>query len=440
MTNTTPARQAIRWTADANGWTWAPKGIRFDQYSRGPIVITVEFIQSSGVTREGRRFNGVTSVLTPSRGKRETVLGWLMEDAAVADAMAASVELDESRRGADRAEDATDAQRDQDAAMLELAGDSESATIPTVDEVAAAVTDPAWGREAAADTIERSSRGLGLDAQAARIVELERELGVARRAYAIQAQDYRTARARIAELEDAPIRARARRLVEALTDMRGPNGEPVVSLSVSRAWGALADALGIDTSRPLAVAPEPARPVSPSRALQDLGIAVRPSLPGERVAVREVMRALGQPLPVQRVIGSLTDDVLRTDEGREAREIQVEHVPAYVAAVRRLGRPTPAARRLVVAQLVGQAQRLTDDAGVLRATHRGPVEPTGMHDQDAERAAAYVAQSTQTCDHGRLLWQSCNQCGVPAWVPPVEVNLGDHPAGDDGGPLDPSSR
>jgi len=417
MTNTTPARQAIRWTADANGWTWAPKGIRFDQYSRGPIVITVEFIQSSGVTREGRRFNGVTSVLTPSRGKRETVLGWLVEDAAVADAMAASVELDESRRGADQAEDATDAQRDQDAAMLELAGDSESATIPTVDEVAAAVTDPAWGREAAADTIARAADGL--DAQTARIVELERELGVARRAYAIQAQDYRTARARIAQLEDAPIRARARRLVEALTDMRGPNGEPVVSLSVSRAWGALADALGIDTSRPLAVAPEPARPVSPSRALQDLGIAVLPSLPGERVAVREVMRALGQPLPVQRVIGYLTDDVLRTDEGREAREIQVEHVPAYVAAVRRLGRPTPAARRLVVAQLVGQAQRLTDDA---------------------ERAAAYVAQSTQTCDHGRLLWQSCNQCGVPAWVPPVEVNLGDHPAGDDGGPLDPSSR
>jgi hypothetical protein len=36
-----------------------------------------------------------------------------------------------------------------------------------------------------------------------------------------------------------------------------------------------------------------------------------------------------------------------------------------------------------------------------------------------DAAAAYAAQSTMTCDHGHLLWQSCRQCGVGEYIPPA---------------------
>jgi hypothetical protein len=38
---------------------------------------------------------------------------------------------------------------------------------------------------------------------------------------------------------------------------------------------------------------------------------------------------------------------------------------------------------------------------------------------DPDAAAAYARQSTVTCDHGRLLWQSCRSCGVAAYNPPA---------------------
>ncbi|MEK6443564.1 hypothetical protein [Pseudonocardia sp. T1-2H] len=53
----------------------------------------------------------------------------------------------------------------------------------------------------------------------------------------------------------------------------------------------------------------------------------------------------------------------------------------------------------------------------------------------AAAAAAYAAQSTETCDHGRLLWQSCSGCGVLAWTPPAEeppIQITERPTGDGG--------
>lgn len=45
--------------------------------------------------------------------------------------------------------------------------------------------------------------------------------------------------------------------------------------------------------------------------------------------------------------------------------------------------------------------------------------PADVDEDETERAAAYEAQSTSTCEHGRLLWQSCRPCGVAAYVPPA---------------------
>jgi len=248
---------------------------------------------------------------------------------------------------------------------------------PAVDDVAAAVQDPAWGREPAADTIARlnehpithrerriteletqlrtsEDRAAGWDAESARaherIAELERRLEQSH-------HDYARARRRITELEDAPIRQLARRLVEALTDMRDPNGEAVVSLPVSRAWLLLADALGIDTSQPLAVAPtHPTIGGDPRRALAALGIQVRPGLPGEAVEVREYAATHGHVMPKARIIGYVTDGVFRTDVGRGAREIPAGLVPAYVDRVRHLGQPAVTVRRLVYGEVLAEAE------------------------------------------------------------------------------------
>jgi hypothetical protein len=42
----------------------------------------------------------------------------------------------------------------------------------------------------------------------------------------------------------------------------------------------------------------------------------------------------------------------------------------------------------------------------------------------AEAERAWRTQSTETCDHGRLLWQSCSGCGVLAWTPPASAPQG----------------
>lgn len=37
----------------------------------------------------------------------------------------------------------------------------------------------------------------------------------------------------------------------------------------------------------------------------------------------------------------------------------------------------------------------------------------------SDAAEAYATQSTRTCDHGHLLWQSCRRCGVGEYIPPA---------------------
>ena len=51
-------------------------------------------------------------------------------------------------------------------------------------------------------------------------------------------------------------------------------------------------------------------------------------------------------------------------------------------------------------------------------TPRTLVAPAG--EGAAEAARAHAVQSTVTCDHGRLLWQSCRECGLLAWDPDDE--------------------
>jgi hypothetical protein len=49
-----------------------------------------------------------------------------------------------------------------------------------------------------------------------------------------------------------------------------------------------------------------------------------------------------------------------------------------------------------------------------------PFDPNTDPEASVEAEKAWRAQSTETCDHGRLLWQSCSGCNVLAWNPPVE--------------------
>ena len=281
---------------------------------------------------------------------------------------------------ADTPDDATDAQRDQDAAMLELAEDPDpvdvqrdqgpalgmsSSYIGSVDPYADGDDDAADDVEPEPMTVDQALAELGHHHDTcqreketlvrARIAELEALNGSQAQALADaddrvaelerrleqNQHDYARARRRITELEDARVRVPVR---------LGSISEAGRHVSVAHDVRAAMDAEPeVDEA-----AAQPDRSGPMLHALAAEGLAPRRGLPGERVAVRETCRVPGQPLPMWHVIGFLTDGVLRTDESRDAREVPAEHVPAYVAAVRNLPRSRPTARRLAAARVTGR--------------------------------------------------------------------------------------
>jgi hypothetical protein len=392
-TNTASStRQVIRWTATENDWSHEARGILVDHYRRGDELVIVIFTKA-GAVREAERWGARSTILGHTyrgTGKRGTVLGWLTTEAPAAPVATDNDEVPNTSTGG-ACSHGTPYSRScpqcmgpgpgvDPAAEIRAEFAQTARSIPAQDrapEVQATVAQPLEIGAALADLdahsitsrerriveLEREVERLaGMDAGLAetqgRIAELERRLEQ-------NAASYQEARARITELEDAPVRQHARRLVEALTAMRDEDGPARVSLPVSRAYGLLADTLGIDTRSPAPLraefaaahaafaerdqAAEPtAHPVvddDPRRALKALGVRVRTGLPGERVEVRETAMVRGDAHPRIRVLGFLTDGVLRTDEGREAREVPAALVPAYVEAVRALSYPAPTARR-----------------------------------------------------------------------------------------------
>lgn len=392
MTNTAlSARETLRQVADVNGWTRHGQDGTWDRdlYVRADVTVNARFGVRGAVASAERVVAGQQVEVTNAHGKRETVASWLAQ-AAEAPGIA-----------------------EDPAEIVDVPGTlGDPAEAPSVEQVSAAITDPAWGTEPAADTIaraeltneehedlydpptwERNLARLADGPAADRIAELEARLAESRRmietqavaldAYreqededaaiveglvaaivrmqqeaGVNAQGYRALREHCTQLEDAPVRSSARRLVETLRDMEGGT----VSLSVSRAYGLLADALGMDVTRPAQV-PDPeviqammdTAPTVPA-ILDVLGVPVRRALPGERIVVQETHRESGHPLPRTRVIGSMRDGVLSTDEGRGSIAIPPEQVAAYVTGVRAAGYPAPARRREVAAGLPSTAE------------------------------------------------------------------------------------
>ena len=70
------------------------------------------------------------------------------------------------------------------------------------------------------------------------------------------------------------------------------------------------------------------------------------------------------------------------------------------------------------ARMAGLREALAVAAADMRA--RGLLAPAAPQQPAPwpDAAEAYARQSTDTCDHGRLLWQSCRACGVGAYAPP----------------------
>lgn len=424
-----PARQVIRETADANGWTWSPKGVRHDQFIRGDVLVTVESIQSTGAVAGAERFDGSTRIAAESRGKRETVLDWLTALPTEAEITTASpldevpaaelapIPLVEPLTPAERAASDGDGDLEDEVAGLVAQADEDAAIIEGLAAVARRLTDELERTGDALESLTRRAEVQTADYRVvrARVTELEDQRAPLRRAALDVVEAVRNPFGPPAPLEMAvgaltdvlgtpergdQLRTRARKLVEALAKMRGTDGMARVSFTVSRAWGLLADELGMEPfATVLAALPEAPAPAEPTRnaplraefaaahargssategeptraqlmaegpgvraVLEVLGIDVRRALPGEAVTVWETYRPAGQPLPLRRTLGMIQNrvgsahDHLWTDEGRDALHVPVVCVAAYVAGVRELpGLPVPRQRRAVARRVAAEA-------------------------------------------------------------------------------------
>jgi hypothetical protein len=314
----------------------------------------------------------------------------------------------------DAAAEDTDDQRDQDAAMVELADEALTSgnvepDVPVWERNLARLADgPAADRiaeleaqlqaevnarnaagnrivelEAALEARNAERRELVdlmheddavVDGLAAAARRLEAELGTVCRALdmhgtnantaamivATRADSYRQARERITELEDerAPLRGAARDVVNVL---RGPGGSDHIWACVDH----LADVVGMLADEP---APEPAAELEPEPAMEDTraalaaaGLVVPTLLDNEGAPIREYVPATdGGPRRV-RVIGVLVRDGdayrLHVADGKRGRcVIPPALVPAYVAAVRGAEFPPPVRRLQLRAQVLGMRE------------------------------------------------------------------------------------
>lgn len=411
MTNPrTPARQAIRDAAEANGWTMTEDFARGATYARGGIEVQVGFTGAGAVYEASRMLDETTvgQYIRSRAGKRETVLAWLTlapaDDetenepastsdviaelgqvmAAAADAAPTAPLVDGQQHAAlERVVVELEVQADEDEAIIEgLAAvarrlddevvgarviiEARDARIAELeDELAALETRHAGAnaalgeeREARRDAEDRADdaeRGQHLAED--RIVELERRAGV-------QAADWAALRAHCTDLEDAPVRRLARQLVELIV----PAAEAGrLTLAIVHTAGLLSDALGLAAPvRGSGPAEDAARPhpaltgdlVTARQVLNILDVQVPTVLPGQSATVVETVPSGHGGVPMRRVLGVLVRDrrteaeVMRTDEAEGAEPIPVPLLVPYVNALRALGTFAGPERRRTVARQV----------------------------------------------------------------------------------------